>query len=74
MVDITTLKGVDFMSKRYKRKKVRLVNVVTPHETYDSKEVVSICENCPFPDCIDGWGKGCEHFIKEIKKIKESVT
>lgn len=59
------------MSIRYNRKKVKVVNVVTPHERYEKKEVVSICENCPYPDCIYHWDKGCEHFSKEMEKLKE---
>lgn len=48
-------------------------NIITgnpPHEKYDCREIVEVCENCPFPDCIDKHGKGCSLIRDKLKELR----
>ena len=40
----------------------------------NSPEVVEICLNCPYKRCIDNFGKGCDRYREEFRKIEEKYN
>lgn len=42
-----------------------------PYITYTPKELVTICENCPYADCKSGVN-GCRYFMEQRNKFLQS--